>query len=73
MHNHSRLSAGNDMVGFGALSLLKNESQADRIGEYRHGFLEKEDKLSEYINGEVRNHLKGFAIMGGDKAWAGKK
>lgn len=73
MHNHSRLSAGIDKVGFGALPLLKNNSQAGRIGEYRHGFIEKENELPVYINGEMRNHLKGFAIMGRDKAWAGKK
>ena len=68
LHNHSRLSAGIDVVGFGVLFLLKNESQTDWIGEYRHGFIEKEDEFSEHINGEVRNHLKGFGIMGGDMA-----
>lgn len=51
MHNHSRLSAGIDKVGFGELPLLKNDSQAVRTGEYRYGFIEKEDELSEDING----------------------
>jgi hypothetical protein len=62
LHNHSRLSAGIDKVGFGVLPLLKNDSQADRVSEYCHGFIKKEDELSEYINGEMRNHLKGFVI-----------
>ena len=45
LHNHSRLSAGIDRLGFSALSLLKNASQAGRIDEYRQGFIEKEDEF----------------------------
>ena len=44
LHNHSRLSAGIDRVGFGELPLLKNDSQADRTGEYAYGFIEKENE-----------------------------
>jgi len=43
LHSHSWLSAGIDKIGFGVLPLLKNDSQADRVSEYSHGYIEKEE------------------------------